>query len=107
MRLLLIEDDDMIGRAVRQGLASAGFAVDWVTDARAAQLSLSTGVYDLAILDEQQSHASVPVPVFPCPCFRAGISVPVFPCQCFRASALIRAAAQLPSPSLRFVQTQR
>ena len=51
MRQLLIEDDDMIGRAVRQGLASAGFAVDWVTDARAAQLSLSTGVYDLAILD--------------------------------------------------------
>ncbi|HEY1398803.1 response regulator [Roseateles sp.] len=51
MRLLLIEDDDMIGRAVRQGLVSAGFAVDWVQDARAAQLSLSTGVYDLAILD--------------------------------------------------------
>ena len=50
-RLLLIVDDDMIGRDVRQGLASAGFAVDWVTDARAAQLSLSTGVYDLAILD--------------------------------------------------------
>lgn len=51
MRLLLIEDDDMIGRAVRQGLVTAGFAVDWVTDARDAQLSLSTGVYDLAILD--------------------------------------------------------
>jgi two-component system response regulator QseB len=51
MRLLLIEDDDMIGRAMRQGLLAAGFAVDWVTDARAAQLSLSTGVYDLAILD--------------------------------------------------------
>ncbi|OWQ82907.1 DNA-binding response regulator [Roseateles aquatilis] len=51
MRLLLIEDDDMIGSAVRQGLARAGFAVDWVVDARDAQLSLSTGVYDLAILD--------------------------------------------------------
>lgn len=51
MRLLLIEDDDMFGRAVRQGLLQAGFAVDWVTDARAAQLSLSTGVYDLAVLD--------------------------------------------------------
>ncbi|MDH0868038.1 response regulator [Mitsuaria sp. GD03876] len=51
MRLLLIEDDDMIGRAVRQGLVQAGFAVDWVTDARAAQLSLATGVYDLAVLD--------------------------------------------------------
>ncbi len=51
MRLLLIEDDGMIGGAVRQGLQGAGFAVDWVTDARAAELSLPTGVYDLAILD--------------------------------------------------------
>ena len=51
MRILLIEDDAMIGRAVRQGLISAGFAVDWVTDGRAADLALGNGVYDLAILD--------------------------------------------------------
>jgi len=51
MRILLIEDDAMIGKAVRQGLAQAGFAVDWVTDGRAAELSLANGVYDLAILD--------------------------------------------------------
>lgn len=51
MRILLIEDDAMIGKAVRQGLVSAGFAVDWVTDGRAAELSLANGVYDLAILD--------------------------------------------------------
>ncbi|MFT7775654.1 response regulator [Roseateles sp.] len=51
MRLLLIEDDTMIGRAVREGLRQAGFAVDWVTDGRAAELSLSNGVYDLAVLD--------------------------------------------------------
>src|SRR5215208_6210987 len=51
MRLLLIEDDAMIGRAVRQGLADAGFAVDWVTDGRAAELALANGVYDLALLD--------------------------------------------------------
>jgi DNA-binding response OmpR family regulator len=51
MRLLLIEDDAMIGRAVRQGLGDAGFTVDWVTDGRAAELALGNGVYDLAILD--------------------------------------------------------
>lgn len=51
MRLLLIEDDTMIGKAVRMGLTQAGFAVDWVTDGRAAELSLANGVYDLAILD--------------------------------------------------------
>jgi len=51
MRILLIEDDAMIGKAVRQGLGQAGFAVDWVTDGRAAELSLANGVYDLAVLD--------------------------------------------------------
>ena len=51
MRILLIEDDAMIGKAVQRGLTEAGFAVDWVTDGRAAELSLANGVYDLAILD--------------------------------------------------------
>lgn len=51
MRILLIEDDLMIGAAVRQGLLQAGFAVDWVTDGRSAELSLANGVYDLAVLD--------------------------------------------------------
>ena len=51
MRILLIEDDAMIGKAVRNGLSQTGFAVDWVTDGRAAELSLANGVYDLAILD--------------------------------------------------------
>jgi two-component system response regulator QseB len=51
MRILLIEDDEMIGKAVRQGLVGAGYAVDWATDGRAAELSLANGVYDLAVLD--------------------------------------------------------
>ncbi len=51
MRILLIEDDAMIGSAVRRGLGQAGFTVDWATDGRAAELSLANGVYDLAILD--------------------------------------------------------
>ncbi len=51
MRILLIEDDPMIGKAVHHGLAAAGFAVDWVRDGRAAELALANGVYDLAVLD--------------------------------------------------------
>ena len=51
MRILLIEDDTMIGKSVQQGLSTAGFAVDWVTDGRAAELALGNGVYDLAVLD--------------------------------------------------------
>jgi len=51
MRILLIEDDPMIGQAVRQGLAGAGFTVDWVHDGQAAELALADGVHDLAVLD--------------------------------------------------------
>lgn len=51
MRILLIEDDIMIGRAVDHGLSQSGFAVDWVTDGRDAELALANAVYDLAILD--------------------------------------------------------
>jgi two-component system, OmpR family, response regulator QseB len=51
MRILLVEDDAMIGRAVRQGLKAAGFAVDWVRDGHAAELSLAEALYDLLVLD--------------------------------------------------------
>jgi DNA-binding response OmpR family regulator len=51
MRILLVEDDTMIGKAMRRGLVDAGYAVDWVTDGRAAELALGNGVYELAILD--------------------------------------------------------
>ena len=51
MRLLLVEDDPMIGDSVRQGLAQDGFAVDWVRDGRAAELAVLNEVYDLMLLD--------------------------------------------------------
>ena len=51
MRVLLVEDDPMIGKAVQQGLTHAGMAVDWVLDGRAAELSLAHGVYDATVLD--------------------------------------------------------
>lgn len=51
MRLLLVEDDHMIGRAIQQGLMAAGFTVDWVQDGREAEVSLALNMHQLAILD--------------------------------------------------------
>jgi DNA-binding response OmpR family regulator len=51
MRLLLIEDDPMIGRAVQHGLVKAGFAVDWATDGRSGESAAANRVYDLIVLD--------------------------------------------------------
>jgi two-component system response regulator QseB len=51
MRLLLVEDDRMIGEAVRKGLAREGFAVDWVQDGVQAELAIANGVYELVLLD--------------------------------------------------------
>jgi two-component system response regulator QseB len=51
MRLLLAEDDAMIGESVRRGLRQDGFAVDWVRDGREAEIALAEGVHDLVLLD--------------------------------------------------------
>jgi two-component system OmpR family response regulator len=51
MRVLLVEDDRMIGQAVEQALKDAAYAVDWVQDGQTASLSLETQAYDLALLD--------------------------------------------------------
>ena len=51
MRLLLVEDDLMIGKSVQQGLHQDGFAVDWVQDGRAAEVALGSVAYDLMLLD--------------------------------------------------------
>jgi two-component system response regulator QseB len=51
MRLLVVEDDPMIGESIQRGLKKTGNAVDWVRDGRSAELALENGVYDLMILD--------------------------------------------------------
>ena len=51
MRLLLVEDDDMIGEPVVSTMRHAGYAVDWAHDGREAELSLDHDVYDLVLLD--------------------------------------------------------
>ncbi len=51
MRLLLAEDDRMIGDSLRQALRLDGHAVDWVYDAAAAQAALAAEHFDLLLLD--------------------------------------------------------
>lgn len=51
MRILLVEDDDLIGSGVEAGLKQAGFTVDWAPDGRKAHLALETTDYALVVLD--------------------------------------------------------
>ena len=64
MRLLLVEDDRMIGDSLRQALRLEGHAVDWVYEAAAAQATLASERFDLVLLDlglpEQPGAAAQP-----------------------------------------------
>ena len=51
MRLLLVEDDSMIGAAAQQGLRHEGHTVDWVRDGHEAEGVVKGGAYDLVLLD--------------------------------------------------------
>ena len=51
MRILLVEDDQMIGEVVLDALRAESWAVDWVKDGAMAQTALATASYDLVLLD--------------------------------------------------------
>lgn len=51
MRLLLVEDDTMIGESVLDLLRAEHYAVDWVKDGEMADTALRTQTYDLVLLD--------------------------------------------------------
>ncbi len=51
MRILLAEDDAMLGDGLRAGLQQQGFSVDWVRDGLAAERELFAGNYAAAVLD--------------------------------------------------------
>jgi len=51
MRILLVEDDRLLGDGIRTGLAQGGFAVDWATDGRQAEVALAGAAYDAVVLD--------------------------------------------------------
>ncbi|MEI5998036.1 response regulator transcription factor [Paraburkholderia bengalensis] len=75
MRILLVEDDPLLGDGIRAGLRQAGFQVDWVRDGQAAETELRTRSYAAAVLDlglplkdgidvlSSVRHAGVTVPV--------------------------------------------
>jgi len=51
VRVLLVEDDPMIGESVARGLSGDGYAVDRALDAGEADTALRTQAYDLVLLD--------------------------------------------------------
>lgn len=51
MRLLLVEDDELLGDAVKTGLTQFGYVVDWLRDGEAARAALKTESFELIILD--------------------------------------------------------
>lgn len=51
MRILLVEDDALLGKGLETGLAQAGFAVAWARDGEDAQLALEAETFDAVVLD--------------------------------------------------------
>lgn len=51
MRLLLVEDDELLGDAVKAGLTQFGYVVDWLKDGEAARAALKSESFELIILD--------------------------------------------------------
>ena len=51
MRILLIEDDMLIGDGIKTGLSKMGFSVDWFTQGRQGREALYSAPYDAVILD--------------------------------------------------------
>ena len=51
MRVLLVEDDAMIGAALLEGLREAAYAVDWLRHGQRAQAALADTEYDILLLD--------------------------------------------------------
>src|SRR5258706_9518350 len=51
MRILLVEDDELLGEGTRKGLSQDGYTVDWVKDGTLADQALKTENFDLVVLD--------------------------------------------------------
>jgi DNA-binding response OmpR family regulator len=50
-RILVVEDDEAIGRPLTRALDSPGYAADWATDGMSARERVAAGEYDLVLLD--------------------------------------------------------
>ncbi|AUU82645.1 MULTISPECIES: quorum sensing response regulator transcription factor QseB [Leclercia] len=51
MRILLVEDDRLIGDGIKAGLTKMGFCVDWFTDGETGRAALYSAPYDAVVLD--------------------------------------------------------
>lgn len=51
MRILLIEDDNLIGEGLKIGLTKSGFTVDWFSDGKTGLQALDSAPYDAVVLD--------------------------------------------------------
>jgi len=51
MRILLVEDDELLGDAVKTGLTQFGYIVDWLKDGDLARSAIKTEEFELIILD--------------------------------------------------------
>jgi len=51
MRILLVEDDPMIGKSLREALQNAGMSVDWARSGEDGEVALSVGAYAVVLLD--------------------------------------------------------
>src|SRR5690242_4324740 len=51
MRILLVEDDPLLGDGLAAGLRQSGFAVDWLKDGESADAALKSETFDLLVLD--------------------------------------------------------
>ena len=51
MRILLVEDDELLGSAIHDALTRGAYGVEWVRDGRAGFEALQTGGFDLVVLD--------------------------------------------------------
>lgn len=51
MRVLLVEDDELLGRALKTGLEQAGYSPEWVTDGETALEALQSGAFTAMALD--------------------------------------------------------
>lgn len=53
MRILLVEDDKLLGDSVKSTLSAEGYAIDWLTRGDKAALAARTNDYDLVLLDQR------------------------------------------------------
>lgn len=51
MRIILVEDDELLGDGVKTGLSQYGYTIDWVKDGKAAEHAILSEHFDLIVLD--------------------------------------------------------